>query len=313
MKRADRMSSRATEAPAVRVPEQRPKPEPTRQPATTPVPAAERGIGEWLDGLAEFGHRRLTGDYEVDEFGFDRECTERVLLPAARALYQYWFRVEAYGARHIPRSGSALLVANHSGTIPWDTVMSSVAVHEQTDGARYPRVLASGSLFATGVFGPLARKFGQTLACLPDAERLLRAGELVAAWPEGAAGLGKPFGQRYRVRRFTHDPALAAAIRTGTPIIPVAILGAEEIHPKLGELGWLARLLGLPSFPITPTFPLLGPLGAVPMPTKWRIEFGEPIRTDTGGSPAALAERVRTDIQGKLDGMLDARGNPFTG
>lgn len=272
-----------------------------------------------VGGLAEFCYRRLGGDYEVDEFGFDRQFTDTLLLPALRAVYQHWFRVEVSGAENIPADGPGLLVANHSGTLPWDAVMTAVAVHEHSTGNRYLRELGADLLFALPVLGTLVRKSGHTLACGADAERLLRSGALVGVWPEGFKGVGKPFAERYKLQRFGRGGFVGTALRTGAPIVPVSIVGAEEIHPKLADLRVLARLLRLPYFPITPTFPLLGPLGAIPLPTKWHIHFGEPIHTDALGDPDDsmlrfnLTDQVRQTIQDSLYGMLAQRRDPFTG
>jgi 1-acyl-sn-glycerol-3-phosphate acyltransferase len=170
-------------------------------------------------------------------------------------------------------------------------------------------------VFATPVVSTLARRSGQTLACQADAERLLTAGELVGVWPEGFKGIGKPFPARYHLQRFGRGGFVAAAQRAGVPIVPCGFVGAEEIYPQHADIRPLARVLGLPYFPVTPFFPWLGPLGAIPLPTKWHIEFGEPIRTDTLGEGAeedqslvlALADRVRDDIQRLLDGRLARR------
>ena len=126
----------------------------------------------------------------------------------------------------------------------------------------------------------LARKGGATLACNEDAERMLRGGELVGVWPEGFKGIGKPYSERYKLQRFGRGGFVSAALRTGVPIVPLSVVGAEEIYPLVGNVPALARLLGVPYIPITPFFPLLGPLGLVPLPSKWLLEFGEPIRTD---------------------------------
>jgi 1-acyl-sn-glycerol-3-phosphate acyltransferase len=171
------------------------------------------------------------------------------------------------------------------------------------------------------VLGELARKTGQTMACTEDAERLLAAGELVGVWPEGFKGVGKPFRDRYKLQRFGRGGFVSAALRTGVPIIPCSIVGAEEIYPKIADVRPLARLFGLPYFPVTPTFPLLGPLGAVPLPTKWRIEFGEPIRTDDYPVTAAddpmltfnITDQVRENIQQTLYRMLARRRSVFFG
>jgi 1-acyl-sn-glycerol-3-phosphate acyltransferase len=262
---------------------------------------------------------RLTGDYEVDEFGFDPQLTEAVFLPALRPLYRTWFRTEAFGVEHIPDRGAALIVANHSGTVALDAAMLWVAVHDEHPAGRYLRLLGADLVFRMPVLSELARKSGGTLACNPDAERLLRAGELVGVFPEGFKGIGKPFAERYKLQRFGRGGFVSAALRTGTPIIPVSIVGAEEIYPKLGNIRPLARLIGAPYFPITPTFPWLGPLGLIPLPSKWLIEFGEPIPTehlaDQADDPMIvfnLADQVRETIQQTLHQLLERRPDAFS-
>jgi 1-acyl-sn-glycerol-3-phosphate acyltransferase len=261
--------------------------------------------------------QRLTGDYEVDEFGFDKHLTDSVFLPLLRPLYRNWFRTEVSGMENIPTEGGALVVANHSGTIPLDAVMLGVGVHEA--GQRYLRLLGADLMFRMPVLSELARKGGGTLACNPDAERLMRAGELVGVFPEGFKGVGKPFADRYKLQRFGRGGFVSAALRTGVPIIPVAIVGAEESYPMLGNVKSIARLFGLPYFPITPTFPWLGPLGLVPLPSKWLIEFGKPIETshlaDDVDDPLVvfnLADQVRETIQQSLYELLDRRPDPFS-
>ncbi|SHE49245.1 lysophospholipid acyltransferase family protein [Streptoalloteichus hindustanus] len=291
-------------------------------PPDEPAPSApgselERRLAEAL----AFLRRRLTGDYEVDEFGFDPDLTESVLLPPLRPLYEKWFRVETIGLHHVPSEGGALVVANHSGTLPLDALMTAVAVHDDHPARRHLRMLGADLVFRLPVIGALARKAGHTLACNPDAERLLRAGELVGVWPEGFKGIGKPFRDRYKLQRFGRGGFVSAALRTGVPIVPCSIVGAEEIYPKIGDIRPLARLLGLPYFPVTPLFPWFGPLGAIPLPSKWTIEFGEPIPTTGYDEGAAddpmlvfnLTDQVRETIQQTLYRLLSQRDNAFLG
>ena len=219
----------------------------------------------------------MTGDYEVDDFGFDPDLTEHVLLAALRPLYENYFRVETRGLENIPAEGGALVVANHSGTVPLDALMTQLALLRPPPRAAAPADARRRPRLQTPLVGELARKSGSTLACNADAERLLSSGELVGVWPEGFKGIGKPFSERYKLQRFGRGGFVSAALRTGVPIIPCSIVGAEEIYPIIGNVKTLARLLGLPYLPVTPTFPLLGPLGLVPLPSKWIIEFGEPI------------------------------------
>jgi 1-acyl-sn-glycerol-3-phosphate acyltransferase len=268
-----------------------------------------------------FVRRRLEGDYAVDDFGFDADLTDNVLLPVLRPLYRTWFRVETIGMHHVPDTGGALVVANHSGTLPLDGLMTAVALHDDHPAQRHLRMLGAGLLFQLPGVGALARKQGSTLACNPDAERLMRSGELVGVWPEGFKGVGKPFRDRYKLQRFGRGGFVASALRTGVPIIPCSIVGAEEIYPKLADIKPLARLFGTPYFPVTPLFPHLGPLGLVPLPSKWYIEFGEPIRTDALDPAEAddpmtvfnITDQVRETIQHSLYRLLSQRRNVFLG
>ncbi|HVK28663.1 MAG TPA: lysophospholipid acyltransferase family protein [Nocardioides sp.] len=275
---------------------------------------------QWEPQLARFLaflRRRLTGDYTVDEYGFDAEVTERFFMAALRPIAQKWFRIEVRGIENIPAEGGALVVSNHSGTIPIDGLMTMVSIHDQT--GRHLRPLGADLVFRLPVVGALARKGGATLACNEDAERMLRGGELVGVWPEGFKGIGKPFSERYKLQRFGRGGFVSAALRTGVPIIPLSVVGAEEIYPLVGNIPSLARLLGVPYIPITPFFPLLGPLGLVPLPSKWLLEFGEPIRTDEYDDGAAedpmlvfnVTDQVRETIQQTLYSLLMQRESVF--
>ncbi|MEW2500515.1 lysophospholipid acyltransferase family protein [Amycolatopsis sp. NPDC047767] len=289
-------------------------------PAAPPSPAEPEPLPESVRSALAFLRNRLTGDYTVDEFGFDAELTETLVLPPLRALYEKWFRVDTFGVENLPATGGALLVSNHSGTLPLDALMTAVAVHDET-GGRHLRGLGADLVFKMPLVGSFARKSGQTLACNADAERLLRGGELVGVWPEGFKGIGKPFSARYKLQRFGRGGFVSAAMRAGVPIIPVSVVGAEETYPKIGDIRLLARVLGLPYFPVTPFFPLFGALGAVPLPTKWTIEFGEPIRTDDFTPDAiddpmlvfTLTDQVRESIQQALYRRLAQRKNIFRG
>jgi 1-acyl-sn-glycerol-3-phosphate acyltransferase len=280
---------------------------------------AASGLERHAAALMAFLRRRLEGDYTVDEFGYDEDLSQSVLLPALRPLYRQWFRVEVRGIENIPAEGGALLVANHSGTVAIDSLMTQVAVHDEHPAHRHLRPLGADIVFQTPVIGELARKGGSTLATNADAERLLKGGELVGVWPEGFKGIGKPFSERYKLQRFGRGGFVSAAMRAGVPIIPCSIVGAEEIYPIIGDLKPLARLLGVPYVPITPTFPLLGPLGLVPLPSKWIIEFGVPVETAQHGEAAAddpmlvfdLTDQVRETIQQTLYSLLMQRRSVF--
>ncbi|MGK2867900.1 MAG: lysophospholipid acyltransferase family protein, partial [Mycobacterium sp.] len=287
--------------------------------------AAEPGEdtpNEWskaISGLAEFVTKRMTGDYTVDEFGFDAHLNDAVVLPMLRGLYKSWFRVEVSGIENLPTDGAALVVANHAGVLPFDGLMAAVAVHDHHPQQRVLRMLAADLVFDLPVVGQAARKAGHTVACSADAHRLLAAGELTAVFPEGFKGLGKPFKDRYKLQRFGRGGFVSAALRAGAPIVPCSIVGSEEIYPKIGDIKLLARVLGLPYFPVTPLFPLAGPLGLVPLPSKWHIKFGEPISTEGYDESAAddpmvtfeLTDQVRETIQHTLYQLLANRRNTF--
>ena len=278
-------------------------------------PDADRLVAEGLGFL----RRRLTGDYGVDLFGLDSDLTETVVLPLLRPLFESYFRVEVKGAENLPDDSGALIVANHSGTIAVDAVMTALAVHDHTPSQRILRMLGADFVYSLPVVGEMARKTGSTLACGEDAHRLLTSGELVGVWPEGFKGIGKPYRERYRLQRFGRGGFVSSAVTAGVPIIPTAIVGAEEIYPIIGNLPLVARLLGAPYFPVTPTFPWLGPLGLLPLPSKWIIEFGEPIETDDLHPDEAddpmvvfnLGDQVRETIQQKLYQLLQERRSVF--
>ena len=284
------------------------------------IQAAQRVLGsDWDTRLATLFaalRRRMGGSYEVDEFGFDPQITE-ILVGAVEPLAEKWFRLEVRGVENIPTEGGALLVSNHSGTVPIDGVMVGYAVKKYAQ--RNLRPLGADLVFQLPFVSQLARKLGATLACTEDAERLLGNGELAGVWPEGFKGIGKPYAERYKLQRFGRGGFVSSAMRAQVPIVPVSIVGAEEIYPLIGNVPSLARLLGVPYLPITPFFPLLGPLGLVPLPSKWIIEFGEPIRTDAYEPEAAddpmllfnVTDQVRETIQQTLYSLLVDRGSAF--
>ncbi len=285
------------------------------------IEAAKSNLVEQISSTAEFVRRRLAGDYTVDEFGYDPHFADAIWLPLLRPLFEKWFRVEIKGIENIPNEGGALVVANHAGVVPLDALMTSVAVRDHHPARRPLRMLAADMAFEVPGVGNIARKAGHTLACNPDAESLLRKGELAAVFPEGFKGIGKPFSERYKLQRFGRGGFVSAALRTGAPIIPCSIVGSEEIYPKIGDIAPLARLMGMPYFPVTPFFPHFGPLGLIPLPSKWYIEFGKPIYTDSYDAQAAedpmvmfeLTDHVRETIQLTLYRLLAKRRNVFLG
>jgi 1-acyl-sn-glycerol-3-phosphate acyltransferase len=244
--------------------------EPVRPPGGIElVEALQAALGErWSEDAAElvaFARKRLSGDYSVDVFGFDPELTEAVLLPLLRPLYRRYWRVRSIGHDRIP-AGGCLVVGNHAGTIPADALMVKLGLYDET--GRHLRLLGADLVWRMPVVAEIARKMGSTMARDEDATRLLEADEMVGVWPEGFKGIGKRYRDRYKLQRFGRGGFVSAAMRTGVPIVPLSVVGAEEIYPLVGNVPSLARLLGVPYIPITPLFPWLGPLGMVPLPSK---------------------------------------------
>jgi 1-acyl-sn-glycerol-3-phosphate acyltransferase len=262
--------------------------------------------------------RRLEGDYPEDEWGFDEDFAGFV-EPFFGFLYDRWWRVKVTGAANVPAHGRALLAANHAGILPWDATMISVALLREHPLPRHPRFLVLNWAFDLPWVSVFIRKVGGVAASPYNALRLLEQDQLVAVFPEGVKGTGKPYGERYRLQRFGRGGFVEIALRAGAPIVPVAVVGSEEIYPKLADVPALARLVGAPFFPVTPTFPWLGPLGAIPLPSRWLIEFCEPVETASYGPEAAndraavleLTERVADTIQEALYANLVRRGPAF--
>jgi 1-acyl-sn-glycerol-3-phosphate acyltransferase len=278
------------------------------------------GWRQRIDGAVDFVRRRMAGDYEVDESGFDPELNATVLMPLFRPFYRTWFRVQMRGVENLPASGPALVVANHSGVLPLDAVMLQIGIFDEHPQHRNLRLLSADLVYELPVLSSMARWSGHVRACREEAKSQLRAGELVGVFPEGFKGIGKPFSQRYQLQRFGRGGFASLAREAGAPIIPCAIVGAEEIYPMIGNLPHLARLLRLPYFPVTPLFPWLGLVGAVPLPSNWIIEFCPLVPTDTvstnGAGPdkadSCLADTVRDMIQCKLDELVAERGPAFS-
>jgi 1-acyl-sn-glycerol-3-phosphate acyltransferase len=255
-------------------------------------------------------------NYEVDDFGFDPQWTES-FLSVFTVLYRDYWRVETTGIENVPATGRALLVSNHAGVLPWDGTMIKTAVFAEHPHPRHVRALVASLFMGMPMLSWFLRRTGQTVGHPDDTRRLLERDELVLVFPEGVRGTGKGFKDRYRLRRFGRGGFVATAIKSGAPIIPVSVVGSEEIYPMVADLAPVARFLGLPYFPITPTWPWLGPLGMIPLPSKWRIQFHAPIHVekhppeaaDDNNLVMALADEVRDTIQqGIYDNLKLRRG-----
>ena len=257
---------------------------------------------------------------ETDEFGYDEKFTETI-RPFLEFMYTVWWRVETTGIERVPGEGPTLVVANHSGVLPWDGPMINVALRHEHPARRHCRMLALDMFALLPFLAPLLARSGAIRANPENAVRVLERGELAGVFPEGVKGVGKPFKNRYKLARFGRGGFVRIALKTGATIVPTAVVGAEEIHPNLAQANFIGRPFGLPYFPLTPTFPWLGPLGVIPLPTKWSIDFGEPLDLSHYPKDAAddpilvnrLSEKVRQQIQTLIDGRLARRRSIWFG
>ncbi len=244
---------------------------------------------------------------EVDEFGLD----DRYLRRARRLidfLYEKWWRVQAVDAERIPDVDRVLFVSNRSGILPYDGLMISHAVEREHASGRRPRFLVADWLMTLPFSQPALARIGGVRASMENARRLLEKGHWVVAFPEGQKGAVKPFRDRYRLQRFGRGGFVSLALRERAVIVPVAVVGAEEVHPILFQPRLPGRILGAP-LPVTPTFPLLGPLGVVPLPSQWRVRFGDPLFFDDVDPEKAddplYVNRTRETVRGAIQSLLE--------
>jgi 1-acyl-sn-glycerol-3-phosphate acyltransferase len=238
---------------------------------------------------------------ELPDSGYDPAFIERA-APLLEFLWSRYFRVQLRGMENVP-PGAALVVANHSGGLPYDGAMLIYAFHRDHPQHRPLRTLVANFAFRSAWMRPVMSQLGGVRASTNNALSLLARGQLVGVFPEGLRGVGKPYRERYRLAHFGRGGFVRLARTAQVPIVPVAIVGAEEIHPVLGKLTKLAQPLGLPYIPITPTFPLLGPLGLLPVPTKWSIQVGAPIAVPPGPSSADTVE-IAEAVRQRMDQMI---------
>jgi 1-acyl-sn-glycerol-3-phosphate acyltransferase len=244
----------------------------------------------------------------LPDFGFDQGFLETT-TPLLDFLWSRYFRVSLKGLDNIPANGAALLVANHSGGLPYDGAMLIHACHALHPAHRPLRPLVATFALRSPWMRPVVCRIGGVRASMENALKLSEAGQLIGLFPEGLRGVGKPYRERYQLTHFGRGGFVRLAQAAKMPIIPVAIVGAEETHPVVAKLTRLAKPLGLPYIPITPTFPLLGPLGLLPVPAKWSIHIAPPIAPDShiGQEPLVIARRVKEQIEQMIADLLLAR------
>lgn len=263
--------------------------------------------------LTAFSAQPISSD--IDEFGFDPAARARV-RPVLDFLFDRWWRVQVSGAEHIPEGARLIFVANRSGVLPYDGLMIAHALARELGAEPGARFLVADWLLRLPFAQSSLARVGGVRACAENVERLLRMGLQVVAFPEGQKGALKLFHDRYRLQRFARGGFVSIAVREGGIIVPVGVVGAEEVHPVLYESRFTSRLLGIPAL-VTPTFPHLGLLGLVPLPSSWRIRFGEPVRCDRDDPALAddplyvnrRTEQIRSTVQKLLDAEIRRRAS----
>ncbi len=287
-------------------------------------PDTLKGMWTMLKFTAEYQKdvlkRRMQGEYETDEWGMDQEFIDAV-IPFFDFMYHKYWRVELGGVENIPEEGRTLLVSNHSGQLPFDGAMLLYGILQNHSSARYMRALYASWFPTLPFLSDLLVKVGQVMANDENAQRLLQQDHLVAVFPEGYKGVSKLYKDRYHLARFGRGGFVRVALKTKAPLLPVSVVGAEETYISLHKSATVAKLIGFPYFPISPTFPWLGPIGLIPLPTKWYIDIGEPIPTDVypDGSEnnlmlvSQLTERVRDTVQSMVNERLRMRKSVFKG
>lgn len=288
--------------------------------AIVPSPPPIRGLGGHLRGafrrwtssqggaaleerLARLPSR--ANEYGVDPFGLDLDFAKAAIAPVLW-LYRNYFRVEAHGVENLPK-GRALLVSNHSGQLPFDGAMIGCALLVEPEVPRIVRAMVEKWVPSLPWASSLFARMGQVVGTPENCRRLLQQGEAILVFPEGIRGISKLYRDRYRLQEFGNG-FMRLALETDTPIVPVAVVGAEEQAPAVADLKGLARLVGMPALPVTLTgLPL-------PMPVKYRIYFGEPLHftgnaDDEDAEIARKVAQVKQTIQAMLNqGLRDRKG-----
>ena len=264
---------------------------------------------------------RAVRDAAADPFGVDPRLLHRS-RPLSEFLYRHYWRVHTEGIEHVPDAGPALIIANHSGGIPIDAAMIAAAVAIEHPRQRLVRFLYGRFVAEIPVVGQLFNRFGAAVASFDNARRLLKMGEVVGVFPEGVEGPGKTIWRRYELQPF-HSSFVRLSLALRVPIIPTAVVGAEETYPVIGKLerlGPLRKILNVPYIPVTPLFPWLGALGLIPLPTKFHIRFGAPLRfyadarrrrQKDEATVNKLTAQVRHHVQAMVHDLLAERESVF--
>jgi 1-acyl-sn-glycerol-3-phosphate acyltransferase len=277
------------------------------------LPLSARDLEREIDDRIRKLPTRLN-EFGFDPWGLHPDTVRKSLLPAL-ALYKYYFRVETHDIERVP-PGRVLLIANHAGQLPFDAAMISVAMLLEAEPPRIVRGMAEYWVSQLPWVSIFAARGGAASGTPDTCREMLEAGEAVVVFPEGVRGMNKLYRDRYKLMRFGTG-FVRLALEAQAPIVPVAVIGSEEQNPGLANIARLGRMLGMPAFPITPTFPLLGPLGMLPLPVKYRMYFGEPIHfhgspTEEDAIVEEKVEQVKAAIGALFERGLAERRGVFT-
>ncbi len=258
----------------------------------------ERRLGPEIEARS----RALTvrqNEYGFDPFGFHRDSL-KLVVPIIRWLHRSYFRTEVYGIENLPAAGRVLVVSNHSGQLPFDGLIIGAAMFLDAQPPRIPRSMIERYVPTMPFVSFLLSRWGQITGTPENCRRLLEDEEAILVFPEGARGIAKPFARRYQLQRFGLG-FMRLALQTNTPIVPVAVIGAEEQAPAV-NVKPVARLLGAPSFPVVP-YPPFFPL--LPLPVKYRVHFGEAMEFsgDADDDEEVIEEKVRS-VKNRIQSML---------
>ncbi len=238
-------------------------------------------------------------EYGYDAFGFNADSL-RYPLVVMRWLYRRYFRCEAHGIENVPASGRCLVISNHSGQLPFDAMAIGAALFFDAPHPRLARTMVERFVPSVPFISYLFTRWGQITGTPENCRRLLDNEEMILVFPEGARGISKPFSKRYQLAEFGHG-FMRLALESGAPIIPVAVVGAEEQAPAI-NIAPLAKLVGAPAFPVVP-YPPFVPI--VPLPVKYRLYFGEPIHFegDHDDDEDVIEEKVRA-VKNRIQSMI---------
>lgn len=287
-------------------------------PLKKPTRSLKKSVRSAIAALAppELNDRLREALPPLNSAGFDpwglHPGTVKAAASALSPLYKHYFRVETVGIEKVPL-GKCLLIGNHGGQVPIDGLMVALSMLLEGQPPRIVRAMVERWIPMVPWISSFFIRVGEIIGHPKNCRELLNAGHTVLVFPEGTRGSGKLYKHAYKLQRFGTGFA-RLALETGAPVVPVAVIGTEEAYPGIMNLKPLAKLIGAPYFPITPFFPLFGPLGALPLPSKITIRFGDPIQLEgSADAPESevqrQVERVKTALQAEINEGLKLRGN----